>query len=203
MKGFETKTDFLHRAYHWAEANKGLILMTFAGGVAFFGILAGTLAWKNHRENKAQEALYAAGDDAARLELFLKEYGSTHPALWGYLKLAQIRREAGEVGPCKVLMERMYEAAKKETLFRVTALHGMAHCHLANKEYAEAVPFFERAAKEPGHIAPALSEIEALRARELAGEEGVAKELTGYFQAAPEIKEAAERLWLWIQIKGS
>lgn len=147
----------------WIDENKKVLLALLAGGVLFFAGLAGLSYWRDLKEQKAQEALYLAEKNQTDLQQVVLEHPKTKAAFLALIDLAQKSLQENKMESCLDFYDQLYQQAGDEPFFRVTALHGKADCHRAQKEGAKACSFYEQAAKEPGHADPMASRFEAAR----------------------------------------
>lgn len=192
---FEKIQLFIHE-------NKQKFLFVLVGGIAFFGLLAGWQAWSTFQENKAVASYVGAEGNSSKLEAVIHDFGGSKVALLAQVDLAILAQEEKNWSLCQERFERLYNAAKRKIFFRVFALHGIGYCQREEGKFAEAALTFERAAKEPGHVNPAVSRLEAARSLDL-GKDPKAEEaytkLLEEKELSPELKAQIEEKLKWLR----
>ena len=140
------KQDFPRRLYAWALENKVFLILVLIGGIGFFGILGGVTLWHQAGEEKAA---------VARFDLIEK---------------ALAAKKAKDWAACSRHYEELYTLSKRSPFYRVFALHGIGTCQREAGEFETSAQTFERAAKEPGHADPSVSQAEAKKSLEMAAQ---------------------------------
>lgn len=139
------KQDLAHRLQAWVQENRLFLVLVLVGGMGFFGLLAGLKVWQEKGEEKAA---------AQRFELITK---------------AKAAEAAKDWLACRQHYEALYLQSKRSPFFRVLALHGIGTCQREAGEFEASAKTFERAAKEPGHVDPSVSQEEAKKSLEMVG----------------------------------
>lgn len=143
---FGGKPDLAHRLQGWVAENKFFLILVLAGGIGFFGLLAGLTVWHHQSQEKAA---------VVRFDL---------------IEQAQAARSAKDWPGCVGYYEELYRQAKHDPFYRVLALHGIGTCQREGGDLEASALAFERAAKEPGHVGPSVSDEEAKKSREMKDE---------------------------------
>ena len=139
------KQDLAHRVQAWVQENKLLLVLVLVGGIGLFGILAGLTVWRQKGEEEAAAARF------------------------GLIEQARAAGEAKDWAACTQHYQALYQQSKHSPFYRVFALHGIGTCQREAGDFEGAAATFERAAKEPGHVDPKVSEAEAKKSREMVG----------------------------------
>lgn len=199
-----SQKDLAHRIQEWVMANRTFLLLVLAGGIGFFGLLAGVNAWRHSKETKALEAYYLAEQDPARLKELVETYSGTAPGLLAIVDLAYQEGEQKNWENCIGTFENLYTQAKRQPFFRVLALHGKGSCLRGKGELLQSAQLFERAAKEPGHADPFVSLYEAARSYQMAGEAQGVERLEALLKEekiSPELREKVLEDLLWLRLQ--
>ncbi len=169
--------DSAHKLLEWVHENKTLLVLLLIGGIGFFGLLAGIHLWKNSRDEKNVTELLAMAESAR------KDFDS------------------GAWESCLARYDALYQKSGKP-FFKVLALHGKGSCLIGKKEYRAAAEVFERAAKEPGHVDPLYSRLEAARSYRLAEDPGALEKLEALAKEekiSARIKKEVEEEIAWFR----
>ncbi|OGQ04225.1 MAG: hypothetical protein A3F82_07805 [Deltaproteobacteria bacterium RIFCSPLOWO2_12_FULL_44_12] len=179
LQGIQQK-DLAHRLFHWADTHRIHLVLTLAGGIAFTGLLMGTIFLSEKREGAALETLVSLSH-SAKQSLDNKNFEA-----------------------CSANYEKLYQTATRQPFYRILALHGLASCYKAQNDFKKAYEYLDRASKEPGHVEPNLSRFEAAVCLELAKDptaETAYQVLLKESDLNPELKNKIEERYLWLQLQ--
>lgn len=160
--------------------NKNILIALLAGGVVFFTASALITLWYQGKEAKKQAAAFALMD------------------------LAEKEVRSKNFDGCLEQYEKLYESGGRKVLLRVLALHKMAACQEGKGNFKEACALYERAAKEPGHLAPWFSRYEEARCLAAAAELSAKEHFSGLLNEKnlpPDLREQVEEELLWFQLQ--